>query len=305
MLKISVLIPTYNADSYILDLIKSLQSQELNEKQTMEIIVIDSSSNDDTLEIIKNNFPQVKVITIANNCFNHGGTRNKLADEADGDFLLFMTQDALPCNNHLIKNLLHSFDLDNKIVVAYARQVARHDASDIEKFNRLFNYPDHSIVKKIEDVEKLGVKTFFNSNVCSMYRKDIFNKLDRFPDQSIMNEDMIFATKVINNGYKIYYCSEALVYHSHNYNLLQQFKRYFDIGTAFTQIKELKQLPSNGKEGFRFFLSLIQYLCKKRKFTRIPYAFFETVIKFFAYQLGKKNKQIPYKIRKLLSAYLK
>lgn len=304
MKKISILIPTYNAEKDIKALLSGLKNQELRANETIEIIVVDSSSTDETVSIIKEHFPEVIVKVIENSKFNHGGTRNYLASLASGNFLLFMTQDAIPADNHLISRLLDPFENEN-VYISYARQIPKSDANDLEVFARSFNYPDKDMIKGKENLKSLGIKTFFNSNVCSMCRRDAFYSLGGFPQKVILNEDLIFASKVILSGFYVVYCSNAKVYHSHNYGLVQQFKRYFDIGMAFNETKYLLQYVSNEKEGFRMVVEQQKFLIKKGKVHLMPIAVLEAVVKFVAYNFGKRYNYLPQKVIKKISAYTK
>ena len=224
-MKISIIIPTLNAESYIQRLIEKLEYQSI---KPSEILIIDSSSEDKTEEICKL-YDIVKFIKINKDEFDHGGTRNKAAAEAKGDILVFMTQDAEPEDERYIENLIKKIGKDD-IVASYGRQIAREEATILEKFAREFNYPDFDLLKSSSDIKKLGIKTFFMTNVCSAFITDEFWKINGFPSNTILNEDMIISSKIILGGKKVHYSSKARVIHSHNYKYIQQFKRNFDIG---------------------------------------------------------------------------
>lgn len=304
MKTVSVLIPTYNAEKYIERLLIKIFNQCLPEDYCIEVIIVDSTSNDNTVTIINEKFPLVKVLVIDNYKFDHGGTRNLLSDISTGEYLLFMTQDAIPYDDHLIINLLNSFKYPD-VHVSYARQIANLDASPLEKFAREFNYPNLSITKSLESIPHMGIKTFFNSNVCSMYKKSSFIQYNKFPEEIILNEDMIFSSKVILNGFKVHYCAEAKVFHSHNYTFKQQFKRYFDIGMAFEQTSFLLKYASNEKEGLRMIKNQIVFLMNQNKYMYIPKAFIDNGFKFLGYYIGKKHNKIPRRIKRKFSAYMK
>ncbi|WML24558.1 glycosyltransferase family 2 protein [Neobacillus sp. OS1-33] len=302
-MKLSVLIPTFNAEKYIFSLLSALFSQKINLE--VEIIIVDSSSTDNTLKIITSSFPEVKTKVIHNKQFDHGGTRNFLASLASGDLLLFMTQDAIPIDDYLFDKLVQPLIKDSHIAVSYARQIPKPEASTLERFARNFNYPNISILKSKDSLKELGIKTFFNSNVCSLYRKKVFEEMGGFPENIILNEDMIFASKSILKGHKVFYNSEAKVNHSHNYSYNQQFKRYFDIGMAFKETNYLLKIASNEKEGFKMIRNQIRYLLLNKEYKYIIVALIENFIKLIAYNLGKKHEIIPIKIKRKISAYLK
>ncbi|MFI3211607.1 MAG: glycosyltransferase family 2 protein, partial [Peptostreptococcaceae bacterium] len=148
-MKISIVIPTKNAENYIKNLIESLNNQTI---KPYEIIVMDSNSIDNTKSICMQ-FKNAKVFQVID--FNHGKTRNDGAKIATGDIIVFMTQDAIPKDNYLIENLVKP--LNNDIVGSYARQVANKNSDSIEKFSRQFNYPDFDIIKNNNRISELGI----------------------------------------------------------------------------------------------------------------------------------------------------
>ena len=93
---ISVIIPTLNAGTMIDDLLSALKRQTIT---PAEIIVVDSSSDDDTQAIVRTKHPEVRLLVIDRKDFNHGGTRDYALRESSGEFVCFLTQDALPKNN--------------------------------------------------------------------------------------------------------------------------------------------------------------------------------------------------------------
>ena len=104
--------------------------------------------------------------------FDHGNMRNQGISFSDAEYILLMTQDAIPADNYLVERLVAGFEND-KVAVAYGRQLPKEDCREAEKFTRSFNYPDKSYLKSKKDTEKLGIKTYFCSNVCAMYKRDI------------------------------------------------------------------------------------------------------------------------------------
>ncbi|EJQ53185.1 hypothetical protein IEE_00229 [Bacillus cereus BAG5X1-1] len=304
MKQVSILIPTYNAGVEIRTLLNKLYNQKLPEGMGLEIIIVDSSSTDNTKDIIMNEFPKVKFTEIPNKHFDHGGTRNDLAKMASGDYLLYMTQDAIPVDNNLIISFMKELENEDNLI-CFARQIPKENANILEQFARGFNYPDEKIVKNLEQVGKLGIKTFFCSNVCCMYKRILFeDPYNGFPQKVILNEDLILASKVILEGKNVIYTSTAKVFHSHNYNLKQQFKRYFDIGMAFESTNYLLEHVSNEKEGARMIKKQANFLWKENK-KMLVYATVENAVKLVAYKLGKVHKIIPVSLKRKLSAYMK
>ncbi len=297
-LNVSVIIPTRNAEKYIENLIIKLNNQTI---QPIEIIVIDTKSEDNTKLICKEHY-NVKFIEIDKCEFGHGKTRNRAAREASGDILIFMTQDAVPNNEDFIKELIKPLGKNN-IVASYGRQRPNRNSSEIEKFARLFNYGNDDIVKSKNDVEKLGVKAFFFSNVCSAFIKEEFYKVGCFPEKTIMNEDMIIASKIIFSNKNTYYASKAEVIHSHKYTYIQQFKRNFDVGVVFADSGNYLNGIKSESEGVKFVKEAIKYLVKTKKIYLIPHLIIESGFKFLGYKLGRNYKKIPIKYVKKMSMH--
>lgn len=278
---ISVIIPTLNAASSIRLLLEKLQSQEV---MPDEIIVIDSSSDDDTADLARKYGS--RVLVIPRDSFDHGGTRNIAAKETVGDILIFMTQDALPYDRDLIKNLISPLS-DPDVAASYARHIPRDDASPLEVFARLFNYPSTPYIKSIVDIGVYGIKTFFCSNVCSAYKKDIFMKTGMFPESIPSNEDMLLAAKLITGGHKIAYVPDAMVIHSHEYSIKELFKRYYNIGVSLKRNRWVLQYSGGAEaEGLRFLLSQIRFVTKNYGIKWLPRILIEALTKFAGYRIG-------------------
>lgn len=294
---VSVIIPTRNAEKYIEKLLNNLECQTI---KAIEVIVIDTASTDDT-KLICENYNFVNFIQINNGEFDHGGTRNKAARYAKGEILIFMTQDAMPKNNNFIEELIKP--LNNDVVATYGRQLPRKNASHIEIFARKFNYSDNNIIKSKDDIDKLGVKTFFLSNVCSSFEKESFWRVGGFPERTIMNEDMIISSKLIFNDKKVCYSSKAEVIHSHDYTYMQQFKRNFDVGVVFTDSSHYFKGVKSESEGVKYVKSAVSYLVKEKKVYLIPHLIIDSGFRFMGYKLGKNYKKIPLKLVKRMSMH--
>lgn len=279
-MRISIIIPTFNAAPRIENLLSMLSAQDT---QPWEVIIIDSSSEDTTVEIARNF--GAKTIVIPRQTFNHGKTRNIAAMEAKGDILVFMTQDASPERNTLLSTLsapLRTHD----IAASYGRHIPRVNASPLEIFARRFNYPDSPLTKSIDDIGKYGIKTFFFSNACSAIKRDLFLSAGMFREGVRANEDMLMAARLILNGYKVAYVPEATVIHSHNYSLVQQFRRYYNIGSSLKNNAWVLDHVRPEGEGLRFVREQLRFVLKRCEYLWIPYIFLESLAKYTGYRAG-------------------
>ena len=227
--------------------------------------------------------------------FDHGKTRRTGVKKSTADYFVMMTQDAMPANEKLLENLLKPLQ-EEKVAVSYARQLPTEDCRVIESYTRKFNYPDESRIKSQADLETLGIKTYFCSNVCAAYKRSVYDELGGFVKRTIFNEDMIYAANAIKAGYKIAYTAEAEVVHSHNYTNGQQFKRNFDLGVSQAEYPEVfKDVPSE-KEGKKMVSSTLKHLWKEKKKKWIPYFCMQCVSKYAGYLLGKHYRKLPRKL---------
>jgi rhamnosyltransferase len=296
--KVSVIIPTLNAGTELEQLLERLQRQTV---LPYEIIVIDSCSTDGTAELAQR--AGVRVMKVERTEFDHGGTRNRAAMEARGDILMFMTQDALPYDDKLIEELIRPLTEGDKVVYAYGRQIARPEATLLEKLARQHNYPQQSEVKSYEDIEQLGIKTFFCSNVCSAIRRETFESMGRFQEPVIFNEDLFMAAKCVLTGYKIAYSAEAVVYHSHNYTVMQQFKRYFDNGISMRCNTWITPYSAVGKAGSKLVKLQLKELHRNGQWLLIPKLVAESVAKLIGYKLGMNYRLLPAFVTRKLSMH--
>jgi rhamnosyltransferase len=287
--KISVIIPTLNAEKYIEKLLQTLQTQT---RKPDEIIIIDSESDDNTKNICSEF--DVIFIEIKRADFDHGGTRNQAFQASKGDFVLFLTQDALPADNVYIENIIKPFE-DDKIVMVTGRQIAIESATHIEQLTREFNYPEQSFIRSKYNIQKLGIKTFFSSNCCSAYRRTAYDEVGGFPNPVLISEDMIIAAKFIFAEYKTAYCGDAKVFHSHRFSLKEQYSRNFDTAANIAMYSEFFDGVSIQSEGVRMIKFVLANLLKHGRFIQAVYYCFECAAKLKGYKHGRNYKKLSAK----------
>ncbi len=284
---ISVIIPTHNAQGYLPALLEKLKTQTIE----FQLIVIDSSSTDDTITIAKQYTDQV--IIIPQQEFDHGGTRTKAAKIASGDIVVFLTQDALPVKNDTIKKIVSVFD-DPAIGAAYGRQIPYPETSIFGKHLRNFNYPATSHRRSLEDKEKYGIKTVFLSDSFAAYRREALEKINWIKDGLISSEDSYAGAKMLLAGYDLSYVAEAEVYHSHSYSITQEFKRYFDIGVFYNnQAWILQEFGTAEGEGGKYVKSEFNFLIQHHAYLKIPEFFTRNGMKYLGYKLGQNYQYLP------------
>lgn len=305
-MEIDVIIPLYKPGRELFSLLDILSRQTVpihriilmnTEEKYFEQLVYGNRS----LEKYKN---LIEVSHLSKREFDHGRTRRAAVKRSAADIFVMMTQDAVPKDETLIEKLTAPLirDAEGKVAASYARQLADDQCSVLERFTRTFNYPEKSCVKSMADIDRLGIKTFFCSNVCAAYRRDIYDKLGGFVRRTIFNEDMIYAAGAIKAGYCIAYAAEAQVIHSHNYTCKQQLRRNFDLGVSQAEHPEVFSGVTSESEGMRLVREATRYLGENHMRKEIPYFYIQCACKYIGYLLGKHYRRLPRKLILRLTA---
>lgn len=293
MERVDIIIPAYKPDQKFLKLIEKLAHQSVpinriiimnTEQKYFDRLVYGTTFSKDYHNIV--------VRHLSKREYDHGRTRNQGVKQSDAAYFVMMTQDAVPADAYMVERLLEQLRRDD-VAVAYARQLADEKSNEEERYIRDFNYPPQSGIKNREDLSKLGIKTFFCSNVCAAYNRKIFDSLGGFVKHTIFNEDMIYAAKAVEAGYAVAYAAQAQVYHSHSYTGAQQFHRNFDLGVSQADHPEVFEKYPSESEGIRMVKGLIDHLKKKKMKRRIPHVLWQSACKYMGYLLGKNYRRLP------------
>ncbi|MCI9146687.1 MAG: glycosyltransferase family 2 protein [Hungatella sp.] len=291
--KVDVLIPVYRPDGRFGRLLQMLGRQTYKVNQ---IIVINTEKqywDEGRYKAV----PGLEVHHISKYEFDHGAARNLAAGYSGADVMIFMTDDAVPGDRYLVERLVEALEKEGPegetIAMAYARQVPDKGCRAIERYTRAFNYPREDKIKTLADLPGMGIKTYFASNVCCAYRKDIFEKIGGFGDRAIFNEDMVYAAGAVKAGYAIAYAAKARVIHSHNLTFKGQFQRNFDLAVSQAQHPEVfAGLPSEG-EGIRLVKDTARWLFRTGRFWLIPVLVVSSGCKYMGYRMGKQYSKLP------------
>ncbi len=297
--RISVIIPTLNAEHHLRKMFESFKNQSL---RIDEVIVIDSTSDDNTAASAKTLGATVSVV--ARRAFDHGVTRSLAGKIATGDILIYLTQDIVLAESSSLEKLVRLFYTDSSIGACYGRQLPHENASPYAAHLRYFNYPAAGSIRNYEDRQKYGIKTAFLSNSFAAYRKKALEKVGWFKENMLMGEDVYVGAKLLLSNYKLAYAADATAYHSHNYTFCQEFKRYFDIGVFHTMESWiLKEFGTASGEGANYIKSELGYLASNKRCHLIPQSLVRNGLKFFGYQLGRNYDKIPIHLIKTLSMH--
>ena len=297
-----VIIPTYNAMSCdtFFELIKLLSTAK---NDFGKILIIDSSSSDSTVEFMTNLGIEVLVIPVKE--FNHGATRDMgvkiLSDKYFLKYVIFLTQDSLLDSKDSLYSIMDPFD--NYLIGAVCgRQVPHDNADPIAQHSRFFNYKKVSRINNKLSIPKLGLKIAFMSNSFAAYNIGILQKINGFPTDLIFGEDMYVSAKMILDGYETCYNSNAIVKHSHNYSLFEEFERYFDIGVFHASTPFLLvEFSSPNKEGMKYLISELKYTFTNGGFLWFFNSLVRSFLKISAYKLGTQYSRMNINLCRVMS----
>lgn len=294
---VDIILPTYKPTKELFDLIELLESQTY----PVHKIIIMNTEEKYFVRLFQGTrilklYHNIEVHHLSRREFDHAGTRRKAVKYSRADIFVCMTHDAVPADTGLIQALVDALTGGEDIAAAYAKQLARPDCRQIERFTRRFNYPDQPCIKSADDIKRLGIKTFFCSNVCAAYNRRIYDEVGGFEKRAIFNEDMIYAGHAVKAGKKIAYAADAKVIHSHNLTCMQQFRRNFDLGVSQSEHPEVFEGISSEHEGSKLVADTVRYLWDTKNKKLIPYLFVSSAFKLAGYRLGKRYRRLPAKV---------
>lgn len=235
-LRATVFIPTYNAQPYLAEILDALLVQEV--PYTYEVLIIDSGSSDNTLEIIKvyqNKDTRIHLHEIPNEEFGHGKTRNLAAKLAKGTYIVYLSHDAVPAHKHWLYEMLKPFEISPDIKGVTGKQIPRRLCVPMLKYeiNGVFHNlgPDFGTTIFYEDAFIADQATFdavrFYSDVNSATIRDFL--LKKLPYRDVLYaEDQLFGEDLIKQGYKKAYAPRGNVIHSNDIRLKDYRRRIFD-----------------------------------------------------------------------------
>lgn len=289
-----VVILSHRGNNHLQELIPQLLAYKVPRKNLLVKI-----ADFDTAEEVWLRNQQIAVVKIPDREFNHGATREKLRQLANSKYVVFLTQDIRPCNTNFLSALLRPLR-EKKAAVSFSRQLPHKDADFFACFARGFNYPEASYIRTREDLKDLGADSYFCSNSCAAWSNAALNNVGGF-SRVLTGEDADAAAKLLKYGYSLAYVAESLVYHSHNYNLWQEFSRYFDTGYARRELRRSLELSDSDTARGNAFASALLRQTLREKPLLLPYAMAHLAAKWLGYRLGSLGHLLPRHLCRILS----
>jgi len=282
-MKVEIICPLYNAESYIENLHNSILKQKNVDFSVRYLL---TESTDKTESILKSK----KLIydKVEKKDFSHSLTRELAARNSEADIIVFISQDVEPSDENWLYYLVKDI-IDGSVSATYSRQITKFN--NLEKYTREKNYPKESKIVSKDDIKDLGLKTFFFSDAASAIKKEVFEQLNYYDNKRLpINEDMYIAHKLITNGYKIKYCSDSIIYHSHNFKLKELYNRYKLTGQFF---KENSYLDDYGTtdSGIKLAMYVLKRVFQEGRILLLFRYPFDMGARFIGMKAGKYGKK--------------
>lgn len=259
---------------------------------TSEVLIVDSGSTDGSDRVaVESGFTLERIEPRE---FNHGRTRQWAVDQfcMGKAFAVFLTHDAVLEGPNSIRALLSAFS-DPTVGAAYGRQLPHLGAGVFESHVILFNYQSRSETRSVADASRLGIKTAYLSNSFAAYRLSALRACGGFPSHLILGEDTAVAVKMLLAGWKIRYCADARVRHSHAYSVVRDAQRYFDFGVMHSQLPDLmRHFGAAEGEGLRFVVSELRHVARNAPL-QVPMVPVRNAAKYIGYRLGRVFERLP------------
>jgi GT2 family glycosyltransferase len=236
---ISIVMPVKNGAAKLRKLLPAVLAQ--NTRDLIEIIAIDSASTDESVQLLKE--ANATVVSIDPRTFNHGLTRNLAARYAKGSILVFINQSTEPANDQWLANLVRPFDLDTSLAGVCSRMLPRPEADflNAKDIARNINASTERVVTRITDRQAYAslspenLRLFVNfHSLSAAIRADIFKQIP-FREANFA-EDLIWGREAVEAGFTIQFEPSSVALHSHNYSIMDIFRRNFDDGLACQRI---------------------------------------------------------------------
>ena len=277
----TIIILTLNGGDSFPRLLERIYSQQYS--GSYEVIVIDSGSADGTPGAARK-YP-VRLVEITPEEFHHGRTRNMGAELAQGQYLVYITQDAMPVSNDWLQKLTDNF-AEPQVAMVIGRQIPHEDTSLPDKFYYFYDFPDLRLVVKSGGTAYYHDNNFI-SNVNSALRKEIWQE-HRFSETIVMAEDKELAGRLLLNGWTIIYDPEPAVLHSHNFSIPEVFDRALDYGLALKQgvADHIRSKIPRIKRTWEYMNALLSFLNDNGRILWLPYLVFYDFVLYVALFLG-------------------
>jgi len=209
---VSVIIPNYNGESYILECISRIYPQ-IDRKEN--IVVVDNHSSDNSVALLETHYPDITLIKNEKN-FGFAYAVNQGIRSVTTDFVILLNNDAFARPN-FVRKLYECINQNENIFSVSSKMLSYSNPHLIDDAGDQFNLLGWAF--KMGEGEDSGKyqkhKVIFSSCAgAAIYRRKIFEKIGYFDEKFFAYlEDVDICFRANIHGYKNFYCPEAEVLH--------------------------------------------------------------------------------------------
>jgi rhamnosyltransferase len=243
----SIVLPTRNGAATLPAVLDAISRQRAD--FSFEVIAVDSSSTDGTADLLRRRCD--RLISIAAEAFDHGLTRNLGIEQARGELIVLLVQDALPASDSWLASLTAPLLADTRLAGTFARQLPRPDASPLARsyherwiassaVARTVAVTDRAELDALDPAAQLERCAF--DNVCSCIRRSVW--AEHPFKQTPIGEDIEWAREVLGAGYRLAYVPAAEVIHSHDRSARYELVRTYVLHRRLYELFRLRTIPS-------------------------------------------------------------
>jgi rhamnosyltransferase len=245
--RVSIVMPTRNGLATLPAVLDAISRQRVD--FPFEVIAVDSASSDGTADLLRGRVD--RLIGISDDAFDHGLTRNLGIEQARGELVVLLVQDALPASDSWLATLTAPLFADQRIAGVFGRQLPRSDASVVTRYHlersiasspvaRAIALSGSAELEALDPIAQLERCAF--DNVCSCIRRSVWNE-HRFRPTPIA-EDIEWAREVLLAGNELAYVPAAEVFHSHDRSARYEFERTYVLHRRLHELFQLRTIPT-------------------------------------------------------------
>ena len=245
--RVSIVLPTRNGAATLPAVLDAISRQRVD--FPFEVVAVDSSSTDGTADLLRRRVD--RLIGIAADAFDHGLTRNIGIEQAAGELVVLLVQDALPASDSWLAALTAPLVADDRLAGTFARQLSRPDAGAIARDHldrwiassavaRTSSVAGRAELEALEPMAQLQRCAF--DNVCSCIRRSVW--VEHPFRQTPIGEDIAWAREVLLAGYRLAYVPAAAVVHSHNRSARYELVRTYVLHRRLYELFGLRTIPT-------------------------------------------------------------
>ena len=257
----------------------------------VEVVHIDSGSTDGTLDFTRHHGIATHNIDPAE--FHHGRTRNLGASMAGHEIVVYLSQDAVPVDEHWIHHLVAPFS-DPQVAAVHGRQIAPPGTGPLRTYAMEWTYGPHREARRMEDMPQLTIGSYRFSNANAAFRRGPICRI-RFDETGPMCEDQAMCRALLHEGFTVVYEPAAAVYHTHERTFWEEFTWAVDNGVALRRIGLLGDPNLKGELRYgvrRVFDEFLHFLFRGRLLLAAGSVVLN-IAKWVGVQLGKREDRLP------------